>query len=115
MELKDLDTFYDKLPEPNKGCFLAIRTLLLAYNKEIEELKKYGLPFFYYKKKPFCYLWKDKKTQIPYIGIAKGFLIEHPSLVKGDRTRIKIFTVHPNHDIDKETLYEILDLVKIHY
>ncbi|WP_139959385.1 DUF1801 domain-containing protein [Flavicella sediminum] len=115
MELNSLDAFYDKLQEPTKSCLLAIRQLLLSYDTDICELKKYGLPFFYYKKKAFCYLWKDKKSQEPYIGIHRGYLIEHPKLIKGTRTRIKIFPIHPEQDIDKDTLFEILDLAKLHY
>lgn len=113
--LNKIEEFYDKQIEPNKSCFLALRSLTLNYSNEIQELVKYGLPFYYYKKKPFCYFWKDKKTNEPYVGIAKGFLIEHPTLIKGDRTRIKILPIPPLTDISKTTLYEVFDLASEHY
>lgn len=58
----------------------------------------------------FCYLWQDKKTKIPYIGICNGIMIEHPSLIKGDRKRMKVFYVDPNNDIAVDLIYEIFDL-----
>ena len=106
------DAFYDRLLEPNKSCFLTLRAFIIGFDSEIQELWKYGLPFFYYKKKPFAYFWKDKKTDEPYIGFSRGFLMEHPSLLKGERTRIKIFPVDPNADIDIENLLEVLELTK---
>ena len=34
----------------------------------------------YYQQKMFCYLWTDKKTHEPYIGIVEGNKIDHPLL-----------------------------------
>lgn len=108
--LTKIEEFYEKQEEPNKSCYLALRTLTLSYSPHIQELVKYGLPFYYFKKKPFCYFWKDKKTNEPYIGIAKGYLIEHPALVKGNRSRIKILPIPPLEDISKDLVYEVFDL-----
>lgn len=113
--LTKIEEFYEKQTEPNKSCFLALRGLILNFSPDIQELVKYGLPFYYYKKKPFCYIWKDKKTNEPYIGMHKGFLIEHPSLIKGNRTRIKILPVPPLEDISKTTLYDVFKLALEHY
>jgi len=106
--ITDHDNYYLKQEEPYKSCLLALKNIILGLDKEITPKWKYGLPFFYYKKKMFCYFWKDKKTQEPYIGICRGNEIEHPLLEIGDRKRIKIFRVNSNEDIDVKSLKEIL-------
>jgi hypothetical protein len=105
-----IENYYLKQVEPNRSCLFALREIILNYSKYISEEWKYGLPSFYYKKKPFCYIWKDKKTNEPYIGITKGFLIEHSSLVQGNRTRIKILPIPTDQDIQIKTIYTIFDL-----
>ena len=56
-----------------------------------------------------CYLWKDKKTNEPYIGIVEGNRIDHQLLIKGNRTRMKILPVNPNEDLPIETIQLILN------
>ena len=106
--LTDHDNYYLKQEEPYKSCLLALKDIILGLDTDITPEWKYGLPFFYYKKKMFCYFWKDKKTQEPYIGVVKGSEIEHPLLEAGDRKKMKIFRVNPNQDIDVKSVQEIL-------
>ncbi len=104
------DNFYLKQNEPNKSCFLALRDILLDFDPNISETVKYGMPCFMYQNKAFCYLWKDKKTEEPYVLFVEGNRIEHPALEQGTRKRMKTFSVNPNEDIDLETLNEVLEL-----
>ncbi len=113
--LTDHDNYYLKQEEPYKSCLLALKGIILGLDKEITPEWKYGLPFFYYKKKMFCYFWKDKKTQEPYIGVCRGNEMEHPLLESGDRKRIKIFRVNPKEDIDINSVEEILRKVMTLY
>lgn len=114
--LAELEAFYQQHQEPNQSCLLALRSLILDFAPEhIHEERKWGLPFFYFKKKAFCYLWIDKKTDTPYVGIMEGRNIEHTTLIKGNRKRIKILPIDPNKDIPLETLYEILSMAKAFY
>ena len=106
--LNDLEQFYLDLAEPNRSCFLALRDLILSADEDVVAMWKYRSPFFYYKGKRICYLWKDPKTKEPYIGIIDGHLIHHPCLEKGDRKQIKILRIDPNEDIDFETIGEII-------
>jgi len=54
----------------------------------------------------FCYLWIDKKTNEPYIGIVEGLRIEHPIFEQGNRSRMKILRVNSSRDIPiKEILF----------
>ena len=107
--LSELDQFYIKLEEPNKSCFLALRDFILRYNEDITAEWKYKLPFFYYKGKMFCYLWKNKKTNLPYVCIVRSENINHPALVQEDRKKMKAFYLNPEGDLDFETLTLLFD------
>ncbi len=104
----DLDSYYLKQHEPNRGCLLALRKIILQQEEHVIETKKYGMPCFCYKKKAFCYLWTDKKTGEPYILFVEGRQLDHPALEKGDRTRMKILRVNPTEDLKVVLIEEVL-------
>jgi len=108
--MESTDNFYISRNEPNKSCFLALREIILAAHSEIHETVKYGMPCFCFKNKAMCYLWKNKKTNEPYVLFVEGKLLEHPKLEQGDRKRMKVFRVNPNADIDIESLSVCLEL-----
>ncbi len=54
--LSELDKFYLKKEEPVKSCLLVLRDIIASYDKDITHTLKYGMPFFCYKGKMFCYL-----------------------------------------------------------
>ena len=100
--------FYLKKVEPNKSCLLALRRIILDQDRDITETRKYGMPCFSYKKKDFCYLWTDKKTDGPYILLVEGKYLDHPKLEEGERKRMKIFRVDPGKDLPIKTIQGIL-------
>lgn len=106
--IQELHNYYLNQSEPNKGCLLALRSIILEQDKDITETQKYGMPCFCYKKKMFCYLWSDKKTHEPYLLIVEGKLLDHPKLEAGTRSRMKIFRVDPNKDLPIKTIKTIL-------
>lgn len=114
--ISEIDNFYLNNEEPNRSCLLALRSIILERDPNISETRKYGMPCFRYKKKIFCYLWTDKKTDEPYILMVEGKYLMHPELEKGNRSRMKIFRIKPDEDIpiDKITviLNEALDLYR---
>jgi len=103
-----LHNYYLNKEEPNKSCLLALRSIILDQDTNITETQKYGMPCFCYKKKMFCYLWTDKKTDEPYILMVEGKYLDHPELEEGDRSRMKIFRVDPNKDLPIKTIVSIL-------
>jgi len=107
--MTELDNFYDTLEEPLQSTMLALRSIILAVDPDITPEWKYKLPFFYYDKKPLCYLWKDKKTQEPYIGVIKGKSINHPDLYLGNRKQIPILPLKTNVDLPIEIIHFILN------
>lgn len=106
--LKPVDNYFLQQPEPEKSCLLALRTLLLSVDKDITEVWKYGMPFYCYHGRMFCYLWTHKKLGQPYLGIVEGAKIEHPLLLKEKRTRMKIMLVDPAKDIPAASIKGIL-------
>jgi len=110
--LRELDTYYISQEEPTKGCLLALRHYILAFDPAMTETWTHRVPMFRYHGKLFCYLWTDKKTYVPYIGIYKGIEIEHPELILGNRKKMKIMYIDPEKDLPIKTLDVILNKAK---
>jgi Domain of unknown function (DU1801) len=106
--LRPNDEFFLGQQEPSKSCLQFLRELILNYDKEITEGWAYGLPFFYFKGKRFCYLWTHKKFGQPYIGIVDGRKIHFPGLLTENRSRMKIFLVDPSKNIPVREIKQLL-------
>jgi hypothetical protein len=107
--INELDGYYFNQEEPNRGCLLALRSFILEQDKNITETRKWGMPCFCFRKKMFCYLWVDQKTDKPYMLMVEGKYLDHPELEVGKRSRMKIFRVDPNKDIPITTIRFILN------
>ena len=81
----------------------------MCYDSLVTETQKWGMPCFCFKKKMFCFLWTDKKTDEPYILLVEGRYLNHPLLEKGTRSRMKIFRIKPNEDIPIYTIKLLLN------
>jgi Domain of unknown function (DU1801) len=106
--MKAIDQFYQSQQEPIKSCLLALSAIILQQDKEVSAEWKYGMPFFCYKGKMFCYLWVHKKYPQPYIGVVEGKHIDHPDLLTEKRSRIKIMLFNPDEDLPIKTIETIL-------
>lgn len=106
--MEKLENYYLNKSEPNQSCLLALRSIILNQDKDITETQKWGMPCFCYKKKMFCYLWTDKKTNEPYILMVEGKHLNYPELEEGDRKRMKVLRVDPNQDLPLKTIETIL-------
>lgn len=106
--MEQLENYYLNKTEPNQSCLLALRSIILNQDKDITETQKWGMPCFCYKKKMFCYLWIDKKTNEPYILMVEGKHLNYPELEEGDRKRMKVLRVDPNQDLPLKTIETIL-------
>lgn len=104
-----LSNYYLNQEEPQKSCLLALRNIIMGIDKGVSETVKYGMPCFCYKKKMFCYLWTDKKTNEPYILMVEGKYLNHTELEQGTRSRMKILRINPNEDLPIETIISILN------
>ena len=113
--LNALDTYFFEKEEPLKSCLLYLRQHILKQDPLISETMKYGMPFYCYKGKMFCYLWIHKKHLHPYIGIVEGAKIDHPDLLQEKRARMKILLVDPTKDIPVRKISTILKLALAFY
>ncbi|MEO8405510.1 MAG: DUF1801 domain-containing protein [Chitinophagaceae bacterium] len=115
--LRPIDNYFLQNEEPIKSCLQFLREFILKQDSNITETWQYGMPFYYYKNKRFCYLWIHKKLRQPYIGIVDGKLINHPDLLLEKRARMKIFLIDPEKDMPvgkvKAILKEVLALYKV--
>lgn len=105
--MKAIDEFYAKLEEPDKSCLLALRDIILSLHPDITPEWKYKLPFFYFRKKMFCYFWFDKQTRRPYIGFMRGPQLNHPALFKGDKKMVKKLFIEADQDLPLTTIQAI--------
>lgn len=106
--MPELDEFFLNKPEPQKGCLLFLREQILALDPAVTETKKYGMPFYEYKNKRFCYLWLQRSSAKPYVGFTDGNKLNFPELIQEKRTRMKIMLIEPMQDIPIKRLQEIL-------
>ena len=106
--MKQLDDFYLNQQEPIKGTLLALKEIILKQDKNITNVLKYGMPFFCYKGKMFCYLWIHKKLKQPYIGIVGGKYFEESFLIQEDRSRMKIILFDADEDLPIERIEKVL-------
>jgi len=102
--LSNIDNFYFQKEEPLQSCLLALKEIILSQDKEITAAWKYGMPFFCYKGKMFCYLWVHKKTQQPYMGIVEGKHFDHPGLIIEKRSRMKIMLFNAEKQLPVKTI-----------
>ena len=106
--MKQLDEFYAKQEEPVKGVFLALKEIILKQDDDITNVLKYGMPFFCYKGKMFCYLWIHKKLKKPYIGIVEGKHFDEPFLLQEARSRMKIMLLNSDEDLPLKRIENIV-------
>ena len=109
MKLRPIEEYYSRQPEPTKSCLLAMRKLILDKYPQLEEAWKYRMPMFCFQGRMFCYLWTDKKTNQPYLGVVEGRHIEHPALIQGKRSRMKILMIEPDQDLPVKVICTILN------
>ena len=67
--------------------------------------------FFYcYKGKGFCYLWLHKSYfDNLYVGIVEGNKIDHPDLLKENRSKMKILLIDSAADLPVKKIKDILN------
>jgi len=106
--MQEPDSFYFKQQEPTKGTLLALREIILRQDPHVTATWKYGMPFFCYKDKMFCYLWVHKKYKQPYIGIVEGKYFNEPFLIQEARSRMKIMLLDPDEDLPLSRIVAVI-------
>lgn len=105
--LNAIEKYYFDKQEPVQSCMLYLRQHLLESDRQMTELYKYGIPFFYFRQKAFCYITVNKKGEL-YIGFVKGHLLKDKELRADGRKQIKALHIDPEKDINVKILDRIL-------
>lgn len=72
---------------------------------------KWGIPYFYYKRKPFCYLNASHKKQFVDVGFAKGFRLHNNSqhlVADNGRNTVKSLRYTSLESIDIKVLTQVI-------
>ncbi|WP_423738190.1 DUF1801 domain-containing protein [Chitinophaga caseinilytica] len=107
--MKQVDNYFQSLPEPQKSCLLAVHSIIMSQDPHITAEWKYAIPMYCYKGKMFCYIRADVKTLTPYIGMVEGNRLDYPGLVQGNRSRMKVMNFDPEADLPIEILQDMLN------
>lgn len=84
---------------------------------DAELLLKWGVPYFYYKRKPFCYLAPNKKKGFVDVGFAKGFQLKFHQdvLVDENRNTVKSLRFFKIDSIEDEIVRSVIREAKTLY
>lgn len=95
--------------EPWRDFLLQLKVLVEKQVPEAELLFKYGIPFYYLKGRPFCYLLASRKYVD--LGIVRGNRLTNnlDNLEKGKRQTVRSLRYKDPDDFDLEVLQTVLD------
>jgi Domain of unknown function (DU1801) len=108
MNTKPVDNYFFKKEGLVRECMIFLRSYILSFDDRLTEEWKYSIPFYCFKGKMLCYLWTDKKTGQPYIGIVDGNKMDFTELVQEKRSRMKILRIDPEAEIPLPLINAIL-------
>lgn len=108
--MKLTDEYIYRQPEKYQAILLH---LISVFEKEIPELEllfKWGIPYFYYKKKPFCYLAPHHKKGFVDAGFSRGFQLKRNQdcLVDEKRNTVKSLRYYDLEKIDNTILIDVI-------
>ena len=115
--MKPAEEYIFRQPEMYREILLHIVAVVEQELKDTELLFKWGIPYFYYKKKPFCYLAPNHKSKFVDVGFAKGFqlLKNQESLVDENRNTVKSLRYTTLEGIDNSILKSVIEEAKTLY
>lgn len=84
---------------------------------DVELLYKWGISYFYFRKKPFCYLAPNKKKGYVDVGFARGFQLKlnQDVLVNENRNTVKSLRYFKVNTIKDNTLRSVIKEAKLLY
>jgi hypothetical protein len=115
--MKITDEYIYRQPEKFRSILLHLITVFEREIPELVLLFKWGIPYFYYKKKPFCYLAPNHKKGFVDAGFARGFQLtgNQDCLVGEKRNTVKSLRYYNLEDIDNAILIDVIKEAVILY
>ncbi|PWA08680.1 DUF1801 domain-containing protein [Flavobacterium laiguense] len=108
--MKLTDEYIYRQPEKYQVMLLHLISVFERAIPELELLFKWGMPYFYYKKKPFCYLAPNHKKGFVDVGFARGFQLKRNQdwLVDEKRNTVKSLRYFSSEAIDNAVLDDVI-------
>ena len=109
--MKPVDQYLYNQKEPQQSIMLYLRSVILKTLPEVEEKYSYKIPFYYYDKKPMCYLNILKKTNYVDVAFIQGIFLEDKfSELKdyNNRKQVRSLQVKDLEDFDELMFTELL-------
>ncbi|MDI9256708.1 DUF1801 domain-containing protein [Flavobacterium sedimenticola] len=109
--MKPTELYILNQPEPYRSMLLHIVSVVEHALPNVTLEFKWGIPYFYYKKKPLCYLNASHKHQYVDVGFARGFqLTQNTAFLIADKGRntVKSLRYRSLYEIDNEVLTAVL-------
>jgi len=108
--MKLTDDYIFRQPEKHQTILLH---LISVFEREIPELKllfKWGIPYFYYNKKPFCYFSSNNKKGFVDAGFARGFQLKRNQnfLIDEKRNTVKSLRYFSLESINNTILEDVI-------
>lgn len=110
--MNPLNEYFLRQPEPYRSTLLFLKDYILNSDEDITLGLSFGLPFFKYKGKMFCFFNYHKKYKQYYISFNKGNELNFPELLQEDRKLFKILLLDENQDLPLELIAEIMGDIK---
>jgi len=108
--MKLTDEYIFRQPEMHQSILLHIISVVKKSLPDAELLLKYGVPYFYYKKRTFCYLAHNQKKGFVDLGFARGFKLKKNQefLVDESRNTVKSLRYFSLEAIDNAILEDVI-------
>ncbi len=105
--------------QPDKYRFILLHIISIV-EQELPNsslLFKWGIPYFYLNKKPFCYLAINVNNKFVDVGFAKGFQLKsHQNVLIGEnRNTVKSLRYYSLKEIDNDVLKNVITEAKTFY
>lgn len=111
MSMKPTELYILNQPEKYQAILLHIIYVVEQTLPDIKLEYKWKIPYFYYKKKPFCYLNASHKNDFVDIGFAKGFQLKKNLeylIADNGRNTIKSLRYKSIEDVDNDILIAVI-------
>lgn len=100
-----------KKREPFKSILIHLRVLILDHHSKMGEKISYGIPFFYYDKKPLCYLNILKGQKFVDLAFMRGMRLakEFPEMKDfNNRKQVRSLQFYSLNEVDESLIKRVL-------
>ena len=109
--MKPADLYLLNQPDKYRDILLNIVSVIENTIPEVTLEYKWTVPYFYYKKKPLCYLNASHKHHFVDVGFAKGFQLKQNQqhlIADNGRNTVKSLRYYSLDEVDNEVLISVL-------